>query len=91
MFVVAEGRAHQAKTLLAAPPELAQWRPDLVAAGLAGSLACGDARMDPDVALLTEDLASPPDHAGVRLRFVGRVPGQEPVPVELQEAHEDRH
>jgi predicted nucleotidyltransferase len=57
--VVTEERADEVRTLLATLRGWAQGRPDVVAVGLAGSWARGDARMDSDVdvVLLTEDRA----------------------------------
>ena len=57
--MVTEERADEVRTLLATLSEWAQGQPDVVAVGLAGSWARGDARMDSDVdvVLLTEDRA----------------------------------
>jgi hypothetical protein len=55
--VVTEERTDEVRTLLATLRGWAQGRSDIVAVGLAGSWAHGDARMDSDVdvVLLTED------------------------------------
>ena len=55
--MVTEGRVDEVRTLLATLREWAQGRPDVVAVGLAGSWAHGDAKMDSDVDLMlvTED------------------------------------
>ena len=50
--VVTEGRADEVGALLATLREWAQGRPDVVAVGLAGSWAHGDARMESDVDLM---------------------------------------
>ena len=57
LFVVTEERADEVRTLLATLRGWAQGRPNIVAVGLVGSWARGDARMDSDVdvVLLTED------------------------------------
>ena len=57
LFVVTEERVDEVKTLLATLRRWAEGRSDVVAVGLAGSWAHGDARMDSDVdvALVTED------------------------------------
>jgi uncharacterized protein len=57
--MVTEERTDEVRTLLARLRGWAQGRPDIVAVGLAGSWAHGDARMDSDVdvVLLTEDRA----------------------------------
>jgi hypothetical protein len=54
-----EARADEVRTLLTTLRGWAQERPDIVAVGLAGSWAHGDARMDSDVdiVLLTENRA----------------------------------
>ena len=55
--MVSEERTDEVRTLLATLRGWAQGRPDVVAVGLAGSWAHGNARMDSDVdvVLLTED------------------------------------
>ena len=55
--MVTEERTNEVRTLLATLRSWAQGRPDIVAIGLAGSWARGDARMDSDVdvVLLTDD------------------------------------
>ena len=55
--MVTEERTNEVRTLLATLRSWAQGRPDIVAIGLAGSWARGNARMDSDVdvVLLTED------------------------------------
>ncbi len=57
--MVTEERTNEVRTLLAKLGRWAQGRPDIVAVGLAGSWARGDARMDSDidVVLLTEEPA----------------------------------
>jgi predicted nucleotidyltransferase len=57
--VVTEERTNEVRTLLATLRSWAQGRPDIVAIGLAGSWARGDASMDSDVdvVLLTEEQA----------------------------------
>jgi nucleotidyltransferase-like protein len=57
--VVTQERADEVRTLLATLRGWAQGRPDVVAAGLVGSWARGDARMDSDVdvVLLPEERA----------------------------------
>ena len=50
--VVSEERINEVQTLLATLREWAEGRPDVVAVGLAGSWAHGDARMDSDVDLM---------------------------------------
>lgn len=57
--MVSEERAGEIKTLISTLRRWAQGRPDVVAAGLAGSWAPGGVRMDSDVdvVVLTEDRA----------------------------------
>ncbi len=57
--MVTEERADEVRSLLARLRKWAQGRPDVVAVGLAGSWAQGDARMDSDVdvVVLTENQA----------------------------------
>jgi hypothetical protein len=59
--VVTEERTDEVRTVLATLRAWAQGRPDVVAVGLAGSWARGDARMDSDVnvVLLTEEDRAP--------------------------------
>lgn len=56
-MVITGERADAVRTLLAALREWARGRADVVAVGVVGSWARGDARMDSDVVLLTEDQA----------------------------------
>ena len=57
LLMVTEKRADEVRVLLTVLREWTRTRPDIVAVGLVGSWAHGDARMDSDVdiALVTED------------------------------------